>query len=353
MKTSCFLILSLLLLSFSGGGLARAAEKDWDRILDKYEALCESCLELRVRAEAGEKVSKASLGRLYSTLLDLRSQLRSGTGTMSEAQRKRFERLKMTYALLFGFEDAREEPVKETQPRPSSSPAKAPPSVRPSKVEPVVPQAGPGPDSATVVRTSFPELPPMEDIRSVPVMQVHPLMGLAAPEYSNTEPVLEMPSRGPHLSWSVVASISPWPEISFGGAVSIFANNCGWGGYARFRSNFASSSWSYLSYSDGSCEGGAFWPSGGRGLSVLHSSAGVRRNFGSRFAFMAGAGYGRKTVLWEDIDHNWSKVKDLSVSGLALECGPAAGFGPVEFQLLVSTINFRTASLEFAFGFRF
>ena len=107
MKTSCSLILSLLLLALSGGSLCHAAEKDWDRILDKYEALCESCLELKVKAESGEKVSKASLGRLYSSLLDLRSQLRSGTGSMSEVQRRRFERLKTTYSLLFGIEETK------------------------------------------------------------------------------------------------------------------------------------------------------------------------------------------------------------------------------------------------------
>ena len=357
MKTSCSLILSLLLLALSGGSLCHAAEKDWDRILDKYEALCESCLELKVKAESGEKVSKASLGRLYSSLLDLRSQLRSGTGSMSEVQHRRFERLKTTYSLLFGIEetieDTREDTVEETMPQAPPTPVKSPPSVHPSRTACSLPPAEDVKDSSSSVRAAFPELPQVAGLRSGPVVQMHSIKGLAEPGCSLKDPVRELPSGSRHLSGSVVASIAPWPEISFGGSVSIFVKDCPWGVYARFRSNFAGGSWSYLCNSDGSCEGGNFWPSGGRSISVMHSCLGVRKNLGRRFSILAGAGYGRKVVLWEDVDRNWAKVNDLSASGLALECGPAATWGPVELQLLFSTIDVRTASIEFAFGFRF
>ena len=365
MKTSCYLILSLLLLALSGGSLCHAAEKDWDRILDKYEALCESCLELKVKAESGEKVSKASLGRLYSSLLDLRSQLRSGTGSMSEVQRRRFERLKTTYSLLFGIEEtiedthedtreeSREDAVEGTKPQAPPAPVKSLPSVHSSRTGCSLPPAEDVKDSSSSVRASFPELPQVAGLRSGPVVQMHSIEGLAEPGCSLKDPVRELPSGSRHLSGSVVAAVSPWPDLSFGGSVSIFVKDCPWGVYARFRSNFAGGSWSYLCNSDGSCEGGNFWPSGGRSISVMHSCLGVRKNLGRRFSILAGAGYGRKVVLWEDVDRNWAKVNDLSASGLALECGPAATWGPVELQLLFSTIDVRTASIEFAFGFRF
>ena len=365
MKTSCSLILSLLLLALSGGSLCHAAEKDWDRILDKYEALCESCLELKVKAESGEKVSKASLGRLYSSLLDLRSQLRSGTGSMSEVQRRRFERLKTTYSLLFGIEEtiedthedtreeSREDAVEGTKPQAPPAPVKSLPSVRPSRTACYLPPSEDAKDSSSSVRASFPELPQVAGLSSGPVVQMHSLEGLAEPGYSLKDPVRELPSGSRHLSGSVVAAVSPWPDLSFGGSVSIFVKDFPWGVYARFRSNFAGGSWSYLCNSDGSCEGGNFWPSGGRSISVMHSCLGVRKNLGRRFSILAGAGYGRKVVLWEDVDRNWAKVNDLSASGLALECGPAATWGPVELQILFSTIDVRTASIEFAFGFRF
>ncbi|MGN1215039.1 MAG: hypothetical protein ACI4TJ_02215 [Candidatus Cryptobacteroides sp.] len=318
-------------------------------------------MELKIRAETGERVSRKELGGLYESLLDLRSQRRSGTGTMTAEQRRRFDRIKERYSFLFGVGDSGKTDEKDIQSDMSSSASpsvKAPPRVSRPKVSSPVPavtmnDSSAVTDSSVFERPSFPVLPRFESSCPAAVLKIPSSAGTLVRGHSLTGQIQVLPSRNRHLSASIVACISPWPEMSFGGAVSIFANNCGWGGYARFRSNFASSSWSYLSYSDGSCEGGYFWPSGNRKVSLLHSSIGVRRNFGSRFAFMAGAGYGRKTVLWEDIDNNWSKVNDLSASGLCLECGPACGLGPLELQLLVSTLNFRSASLEFAFGLRF
>ena len=68
---------------------------------------------------------------------------------------------------------------------------------------------------------------------------------------------------------------------------------------------------------------------------------------------MAGTGYGRKSLLWEDIDRSWAKVRDRSASGFLLECGPVADAGPLEIQAVLSTIAFRTIALEIAVGFNF
>ena len=46
-------------------------------------------------------------------------------------------------------------------------------------------------------------------------------------------------------------------------------------------------------------------------------------------------------------------MKDLSTSNVLLECGLIVDAGPVEIQAGVSTIAFRTISLDFGLGFRF
>ena len=59
------IILLCLMLPVCGGSHCRAQEKDWDKILDKYESLCESCLGLKMKAESGEKVSRTALSSLF------------------------------------------------------------------------------------------------------------------------------------------------------------------------------------------------------------------------------------------------------------------------------------------------
>ena len=57
-----------------------SVDKDWDRILDKYESLCESCIQLKLKAEAGEKISKSAFGKLFlkSTSTHLYASLATG-----------------------------------------------------------------------------------------------------------------------------------------------------------------------------------------------------------------------------------------------------------------------------------
>ena len=79
-----------------------SVDKDWDRILDKYESLCESCIQLKLKAEAGEKISKSAFGKLFSSLAELRTELKEGSGSMSEQQRERFASIRARYSAVFG-----------------------------------------------------------------------------------------------------------------------------------------------------------------------------------------------------------------------------------------------------------
>lgn len=116
MRKSLLVILLCLMLPAFGGISCYAAIKDWDKILDKYEKLCESCLQMKMKAESGEKVSKVSLGRLFSSLSELRGELKSGSGSMSVSQRERFEQIRTRYSSLFGIEETQDEAAKPESP---------------------------------------------------------------------------------------------------------------------------------------------------------------------------------------------------------------------------------------------
>lgn len=394
-KTFLVIILCLLMLPEYGGGPCLAAGKNWDRILDKYESLCESCLKLKLKAEAGEKVPKASLRSLFSSLSELRAELGSGQGSMSEVQRSRFESIRTKYALLFGVGDVLDETGQRrladggTESREikgnaaqSDKDEGAKPyedvEVTPQKfaaVNPVtqrhdVVKDGPGPrtgsldltgsrpegpdSSRAIVRQHIPELPRLHVPLSAAVAE-----GFAAcPDFAvaSERPGSfgeSVPSAGRRFSASVSAMFSFLPEFSYGASIAISPGAGRWSIYIKYVGNHKTASYSYICYSDGSYGGGKLWTTGESTVSCLRASAGFRRELGRWGGIAAGAGYGRTVVLWEDIGHAWAKVKDLSISGIVLEAGPQFHAGPFDLQLVLSTVNFRSPALEFGLGYRF
>lgn len=360
MRKSLLVILLCLMLPAFGGISCYAAIKDWDKILDKYEKLCESCLQMKMKAESGEKVSKVSLGRLFSSLSELRGELKSGSGSMSVSQRERFEQIRTRYSSLFGIEETQDEaekpespPVKKEVHKTISAAASSRQQGSAGHIATRINETKVEEDTLARERLPLSELPRIEDVTSIATALASKADSLSfaaiKPYALPREAVLEQRS----YSKSVSALLSTAAEGSYGAAAAIIANDNAWGAYIKFHSNFKPYGASYHCDSDGSCDNGQFWPSGDIRLSYFQTSAGVRKDLGHHFGVLAGAGYGRKTVLWEDIDNNWAMVNDQSFSGLLLECGPIVHFGPMELQISISTINFKTAALDFGVGLRF
>ena len=92
----------LLLLpahNMSGGQSGR--KQNWDRILDSYSELCNECIELKLRSEAGEKIPQKAVTKLFARLEELRGSLSGAENQMSEEQRRRFEAIKRRYVQAF------------------------------------------------------------------------------------------------------------------------------------------------------------------------------------------------------------------------------------------------------------
>ena len=357
MKKSLLVIfLCLFMLPVYGGSMA--VDKDWDRILDKYESLCESCIQMKLRAEAGEKVSKTAFLNLFSSLAELRTEVREGKGFMTEQQLERFESIRARYAAVFGGSHTGAQEMEQTAVIPgvpnrtdSVNPVSKPKTVIHND-RPIAIAAKDSVLSITAAKDSVRQRPEAIPHLYMPGADILvPYTGALAVCSSQCDVPMDVVPRRLYGSASFVMAV--WPVLSYGGSLSLFDRNSLWGGYVRFHSNFKPVAYSYICSSDSSWDGGIMWPSGNSQISIMQASVGVRKNFCPWFGLSVGAGYGRKVVLWEDLAGEWAKVQDLSTSNVLLECGLILDAGPVEIQAGISSIAFRTISLEFGLGFRF
>ena len=345
-KTLLVIVLCLIVLPVCGGSVA--VDKDWDRVLDKYESLCESCIQMKLKAEAGEKVSKSAFLKLFSSLAELRTEVREGTGLMTEQQRVRFKSIRARYAAVFGGAQAGDQNLEQSEGIP----------VVQKRIYPANPVSNP----KNVVHNDKPiEIAAKDSVRqrqeAVPRLYM-PVADLLVPYTVDLadcswqcDVTRDVVPRRIFGSASFVMAV--WPVLSYGGSLSLSDRHTLWGGYVRFHSNFKPVTYSYICSSDGSWDGGTMWPSGNSKISIMQASVGVRKNFGPWFGISVGTGYGTKVVLWEDLEGEWVKVQDLSTSNVLLECGLILDAGPVEIQAGISTIAFRTISLELGLGFQF
>lgn len=72
----------------------------------------------------------------------------------------------------------------------------------------------------------------------------------------------------------------------------------------------------------------------------------------------AGAGYGQRTVFWQDKSDKWAKVTDRTSNGITLEAGVIYSFLNTNARNLslsagIHTINFKTVGLTLGLGFNF
>ena len=106
-------------------------------------------------------------------------------------------------------------------------------------------------------------------------------------------------------------------------------------------------------YSDGTTPGGFIWTNGTERISRWSLTAGATYSPWRFLTLYAGAGYGCRRLLWQDVSLRWATVTDRSVSGIAADGGIIFNVGPVSLLAGASAIGFSTVSAEFGLGLRF
>lgn len=148
-----------------------------------------------------------------------------------------------------------------------------------------------------------------------------------------------------------VSGIFAVPDYS--GGLMLCWEKFRWGCYVKAVSNFRSSASEYDCLSDGTTSDGYIWTSGRSRVSRLCVTTGLVFRTCDWLSLSAGAGYGSRTLLWEDSSLNWARVSDRSPRGIAADI--ALHFRIRSFRLYagVSTAAFRTCDYEFGLGFCF
>lgn len=384
-----FTIISIIFLYItqSAGGFPMPAQTDWDKVLDKYEALCDQCIDLKLRAESGEKVSGAEFSRLIGNLNNLRKLLREDSGSMSPAQRARFSRIRDRYSNVFGKGSRTKVRVNADEASGSGSGEVSHGESRTDK------QAGYGLAGSHGENTKYAgersnlgqsavsqgvngvigergvlhgtggaQLGEAGSGSTLYIPETLSTSGLTAEAFSfGTTDIIQRdkgidpnPKREPRrIAVGVAGMVAVAPGFLYGGMVSVVFRKNAWGAYAKYLSDYQSNSSSYNCTSDGKFSGGKMWLSGNTRTSSYMFSAGARKVIWKGLGAFAGVGYGDHSIFWEDVSGNWAKVTDSSVNGAIIEAGVSYTYNLLELFVGVSTISFGYNSLECGIGLRF
>lgn len=154
-----------------------------------------------------------------------------------------------------------------------------------------------------------------------------------------------------NLNTLLMATVSPLSPRSYGLMAGVMKKI---GGYARFQSNFSFTKTAFKANEAGAIDGGGYlWPTGEGKIQTLRVTAGALFKAYKFIYPYAGAGYGYKNYVYEDVSGDWGLIKDLSTSGLALETGVVFKAGPIAISAGVSSTMFKLFSLDLGVGVLF
>lgn len=297
-------ILALLFLLVQVFCLSAQEGASVDADLDRYEVLCGMCMDLRTRVSAGEQVSRSEAQAFINRFLSLNRELKAKEAEMNPSQRRRFVSIGQWFST--GVKPQEHLPVAEVAPFMHNERIRS------------------------LSCIDGPMIPDVSDLASV----VEP----AVPDRSDLDVFLLAELSVPSMSYGIRAGLM----------VSRF------GGYASFRSDFRPSDCEYSCMSDGAMPGGGmFWPSGSTRASAMCVNAGLLVQTLSWLTAYAGAGYGRCSNMWQDVDGKWAQVSDISYKGLSAEAGLILTWKMLGVSAGLSSISFKTLDFSFGLGIRF
>lgn len=279
------------------------AQESLDSELERYESMCAVCLDLKTRMDKGEQISREEAKATIDFFVTTNKRLKAREGEMTVLQRRRFRDVGIWFST----------------------------GVRP--------QSTFGAESLPALECSLPSR-----------IIVNDLAGILTPQRD-----LDLPPSVRlwkyRTDFILLAEMSA-PDLSYGLRAGVKGRT--FGGYMAFRSNFVKASADYVCQSDGTLENGSsIWPGGAEKNTYLSLSAGFLAQAASWLTFYVGAGYGKRQLLWQDVDGGWAEVSDWSVKGLEMEAGAIFRWNRLAFSAGVSTVRFRTCSATVGVGFCF
>ena len=274
--------------------------QSWDAALDQYEQLSEECIHLRQRSLSGEKVPGDALIPLLNQLSSLRKTLQAPDGNMNPEQKMRFEAIRSRYDAAFGNRRT-VAAVPSRQPDPFLSRAFLPP----------VQETG-RPSPAPVLEETAPQASPL------------------------------------HISALLYVGI---PALNPG--LMLGLSKGGWGGFLKGSTTLSPVRASYVCNADGTTDSGYIWTSGKEAKKHFSVTAGGTYSPLPFLGIYAGAGYGKRSLFWEDSGGNWAQVQDRNTAGVAVDAGLLFTWKHFTALAGISTIGMMHVAGEVGVGVRF
>lgn len=164
-------------------------------------------------------------------------------------------------------------------------------------------------------------------------------------------PVSVQAPRGRKRIGIGILAVGSVPDPSVG--VMVIWNPKRFGAYLKATGNLKSSSHSYTCHEDGTTDNGYIWTGGEGHVSKMTVTGGGTFRFLDWLSVSAGAGYGRRTLLWKDSKGNFVKVSEPSAQGIAADLGAILNFGRFTAYTGVSSIAFKRLCPELGVGLVF
>ena len=294
-------------------------QSNWDEALDRYELICERCLELRAGQASGEKVDRESMLSLLGQLSTLKRTLDDARGQMSSAQKARFEMIRRRFA---GQDYASSMPaVEATAPkeRRTAASRKAEAS-KPTPLETVQEQENIRSLGDSIIEVHAPV------VRAETGADAHALS--MQPDHFVTEAVRDETEKLRPFEYHERPTRFIGIQAGLSGHLSagLTAGSTGqrWGAYSSVRMSIpaGSESASYDCDSNGLIPGGGTIWSVGESRKIRFSvTGGILAKAGNRAVIYGGAGYGSYSYMVLDMDGRWARVSDISGKGFSIETG--------------------------------
>lgn len=279
------------------------AQESLDSELERYEQMCEVCLELKARMSRGEQISRDEAKSTIDFFLTTNKRLKSKESEMTALQRQRFRDVGEWFAT----------------------------GIRPQKPF--------GAESLPALECPLP-----------PRLTANDIVGILIPQKS-FEVIPSVRLWKYRTDFILLAEMSA-PDFSYGLRTGFTGRT--FGGYLAFRSNFVKASADYICRSDGTIENGStLWPGGAEKTSAFMTSAGVLAQTAPWLILYVGGGYGKQQLLWQDIDGGWAEVSDWSAKGMEVEAGAIFRWNRLAFSAGVSAVRFHIFNATFGVGFVF
>lgn len=327
-----FLLFSLLSVAQETGERQREEFLYWESVLDAYEDFANAREQLRGSRRATETLREKQLR--------IEGLLQHPIGKMTSRQQQRFNAISLRAGLPLTAQQEEEET------------AMAPIATAPGKK---VPTTKPRPVVSTKNEESvqLAEVPAREN-RVERVESHRPGIRTAlTPLPVNGTIIHPSPSPAPEtkIPWHrYILLQTGFSSLWILGCMAGALHPSGIGLYAsfQFHPSFTRLGETYLADNPD-----LIWTNGRSATKGMAAHAGLMAGKGP-VVFYLGAGYGRRTVYWQDSDNAWAQITSASFSGISVEAGGIVHLGGrICLGLGLETLAFKTIGVTGSIGIHF